>query len=163
MYFFLLPLTDYLHIMTKIPTKQREAISEIYLMCIVSTEIRIKLSVMSHFYTAIRSALIKAGVIEFKKTFDNKKGAYKYEIVRDDSFNSAKQLQDAKSMLYDAYSALARRDTWIRAEQLAIDVMEKLSELGYVHEFIDVDSERWNATYYMTSPMGKGGEDKSDD
>lgn len=146
--------------MTKISNKQKEAISEIYLMCTVCTDIRYKLSFLSQLYGAIRSALLKAEVVKVcvippGKSKDKKR--HEYLISTDDSkdvYNSAKLLNESKKKLYAAYGALADRNNWIGAEQLAIEIIERLSALGYLHEFIDIEPERWNASYYMISPNG---------
>lgn len=146
--------------MTKISNKQKEAISEIYLMCTVCTDIRYKLSFLSQLYGAIRSALLKAEVVKVKviKAKDSKDGKHKEFLVpfseKSDPYDSAKLLNETKTKLYAAYSAFADRNNWIGAEQIIIEIIERLSALGYLHEFIDIEPERWNASYYMISPNG---------
>ena len=64
--------------MGKISNKQKEAISNIYLMTVVCTDIHYKLSFLTQLYAAIRSALLTENIIEnkieTKKVFDKKKG-----------------------------------------------------------------------------------------
>ena len=159
----------YLQYMTKISNKQREAISKIYLFTIVSTDLRYKLSFYTQLYAGIRSALLEAKVIEYTEdgkkirtatekdkngnTLINEDGKNK-EIP--DPLNSAKLLNEVKVFLYDAYTSFATNGSWIRAEQLCIEVAERLAALGFGHEFIDVDDEQWNASYWMISPNGGG-------
>lgn len=158
--------------MTKIGNKQKEAISEIYLMCTVSTDIRYKLSFLTQLYAAIRSALLAAGIVEIKQVEkeiklktgkDNEESTLKLKTsakkeklcsTDKDEFDSAKLLSESKNLLYDAYSAYADRNNWIGAEQTIIEIIERLSALGYMHEFIDIEPERWNASHYMISPSG---------
>ena len=157
--------------MTKITNKQKEAISEIYLMTVVSTDIHCKLSFLSHLYAAIRSALLCANMIELNrypiKIKDNKgneKEIYKFKLesTNNDQFDSARLLIESKSKLFEAYSAYAYRDNWIQAEQIIIDIVERLSALGYQHDFFDVDPERWSASYSMIAPTGSLGDEDAD-
>ena len=137
--------------MTKITQKQKEAISEIYLLSIVSIDLRYKLSFLTQLYSGIRSALLAANIIEYKDINSNSSIVVSTDK---DEFNSAKLLNESKNKLYDAYTTLATKSNWIGAEQIAIEITERLTSLGYLHEFIDVDVERWNASYAMLSPYG---------
>jgi len=161
--------------MTQISNKQKEAISKIYLFTIVSTDLRYKISFFSQLYAAIRSALLVAKVIEYTEDGKKVRTATKRDkdgnplknaegklIEITDPFNSAKLLNEVKVNLYDAYTSFATNGSWIRAEQLCIEVAERLCALGFGHEFIDVDDQQWNASYWMISPNG-GGQPSGDD
>ena len=160
--------------MTEITNKQKEAISQIYLMTVVSTDLRYKLTFLTQLYAAIRSALLAADIIEPKmitQEIKDSKGSIISIIQKDsgkiqstakDQFDSARKLQEAKNKLYDAYTAFAYRDNWINAEQTTIEIIERLSALGYLHDFFDVDPERWSASYSMISPNGAFGGDDAD-
>lgn len=147
----------------QISTKQKEAISEIFLMCIVSADIHLKLSFLTMLYSSIRSALISTNKVQFDMVWDAEKKKNVWKITKEDEFNSADKLIKTKTYLYKAYENFSRRDTWIAAEQYAIEIAERLTELAFIHEFIDVDSERWSATYHLISPNGAGSGGDSDD
>jgi hypothetical protein len=147
----------------EISSKQKEAISEIYLLCIGSADIHLKLSFLTMLYSAIRSALVSTGKVQIVMVYNREKQKSVPKIMKEDEFNSADKLIKTKNYLYKAYESFSRRDTWIAAEQYAIEISENLSELAFVHEFIDVDSERWSATYHLISPGGKGSGDDDDD
>lgn len=159
--------------MTKISNKQKEAISKIYLFSIVATDIRYKLSFLTQLYAAIRSALLAAGVVECdgRKVRTAAERDKNGKIVKDkdgniveakDPLNSATLLNECKVYLYEAYTSFASRGSWIKAEQEVIEVVERLSALGYGHEFIDVDDQQWNASYYLIAPNG-GAQSAGDD
>ena len=154
--------------MGKISNKQKEAISNIYLMTVVCTDIHYKLSFLTQLYAAIRSALLTENIIEnkieTKKVFDKKKGEFvekEYKTIvstKADKIESAKLLKESKDKLYEAYTAFAERNMWIRADQIIIEIIERLSTLGYMQDLIDIETERWNASYHMIAPSQAGGE-----
>lgn len=158
--------------MGKISNKQKEAISNIYLMTVVCTDIHDKLSILTHLYAAIRSALLTENIIEMKtetkRVFSKKQNDFidkEYETIvstKADKIGSAKLLTESKDKINEAYMAFAERNMWIRAEQIIIEVIERLSTLGYMHDLIDIETERWNASYSMIAPTGNAGGDNDD-
>jgi hypothetical protein len=158
--------------MAKISNKQKEAISNIYLMTVVCTDIHYKLSFLTQLYAAIRSALLTENIIEVKtetkKVYSKKKQDFiekQYETIistKADKIESAKLLTESKDKLYEAYTAFAERNLWIRADQIIIEIIERLSTLGYMHDLIDIETERWNASYSMIAPTGNAGGDNDD-
>lgn len=158
--------------MGKISNKQREAISNIYLMTVVCTDIHYKLSFLTQLYAAIRSALLTENIIEnkteTKRVFNKKKGDYEDKEVQTivstkaDKIESAKLLKESKEKLFEAYTAFAERNMWIRADQIIIDIIERLSTLGYMHDLIDIETEKWSASYHMIAPSGSAGDNDGD-
>lgn len=141
--------------MTQISNKQKECISNIYLMCIVSTDIRTKLSVLNNLHSAIRAALLSGKIIKIiSTTTQSGNDITTLESEKEDRFNSAQLLNESKKLLYEAYTTYATRNNWIGAEQKIIEITERLTALGYMHEFIDVEPERWNASYSFLAPSG---------
>lgn len=132
-------------------------------MCIVSADIHLKLSFLTMLYSSIRSALISTNKVQYDVVWNKEKRKNEWKILKEDEYNSADKLIKTKNYLYKAYENFSRRDTWIASEQYAIEITERLTELAFIHEFIDVDSERWSATYHLISPNGAASGGDADD
>lgn len=116
--------------MANITDKQKEMISEIYSFCIVSTDITHKLSFLGDFYSIIRAALLRNGKYD------------KYSLA----------LKLVKSDLKNAWATMGDQRNWPAAGQTAIDINERLVEIGINENLIDKIRIDFNASSLFSSP-----------
>lgn len=118
-----------IYIMGTIKPKLKETASEIYTLCIVTTDTSQKLSLLNHLY-----AIIKVAIKIKDKEFE-----YKTDFIT------------IKKELKGSWEEMADRRAWPAAEQNATDIIEKLVEIGYIEEILEVKENLYNFTQSMMS------------